>query len=344
MKNSVLSTVKLTVIATLVCAGCTDNGVETKSPNHSDVVDRFLGVMTYTLTTNVTPSRSGSVRCSPNQTNYTEGTTVTVTATAASGYTFTRWSGASTSTNATVTISMNNNKTLTANFQQQIDIAMVYVPGGTFTMGCTSEQSNDCRTSESPSHSVTLSSFYIGKTEVTQRQWTAVIGSNPSYHRGDSLPVTNVSWNDVQTFITTLNSTTGKKYRLPTEAEWEYAARGGRSSNGYKYSGSNTINNVAWYEGNSDGKTHPVGTKQANELQIYDMSGNAFEWVSDRYGNYSSYSQTNPTGPSSGLFRINRGGSIGENTGALYCRVSARGWNDPNDKYSDVGFRLALSP
>jgi len=343
MKNLVLSTVKLTVIAALVCAGCTDNGVDTESPNHSDVVDRFLGVMTYTLTTDVIPSSSGSVRCNPNQTNYTAGTTVTVTATAASGYTFTCWSGASTSTNATVTISMDNNKTLTANFQQQIDIAMVYVPGGTFTMGCTSEQGNDCDSSEKPSHSVTLSSFYIGETEITQGQWKTVMGNNPSYYKGDNLPVTNVSWNDVQTFIKTLNSTTGKKYRLPTEAEWEYAARGGRSSNGYKYSGSNIINNVAWYDGNSGDKTHPVGTKQANELGIHDMSGNVFEWVNDRYGSYSINSATNPTGPSYGLFRVVRGGSIGE-TGVLYCRVSSRDWSDPNDKYDDMGFRLALSP
>ena len=156
---------------------------------------------------------------------------------------------------------------------------MIFVQGGTFTMGCTSEQGEVCWDHEKPAHQVTLSDFYIGKYEVTQEQWRAVMGNNPSHFTGDEhLPVENVLFNEVQEFITILNSLTGKKYRLPTEAEWEYAARGGRNSLGFMYSGSNTVGNVAWYSGNSNEKTHPVGTKTPNELGIYDMSGNVMEW------------------------------------------------------------------
>ena len=218
---------------------------------------------------------------------------------------------------------------------------MVYVKGGTFTMGATAEQGSDAYSNEKPTHSVTLSDYYIGKYEVTQAQWRAIMGSNPSNFKGDNLPVENVSWNDIQEFIKKLNAQTGKKFRLPTEAEWEYAARGGNQSKGYKYSGSNSISEVAWYDGNSGDKTHPVGQKTPNELGIYDMSGNVWEWCQDWYSSsaYSSSSQTNPTGPSSGSYRVLRGGSWGNYAG--YCRVSYRRDDGPAYRSSYCGFRLA---
>ena len=187
---------------------------------------------------------------------------------------------------------------------------MVPVEGGTFQMGATVEEGSDANDSAKPVHSVTLSSYSIGQTEVTQALWKAVMGSNPSNWEGDNLPVEMVSWKDCQKFITKLNRLTGQKFRLPTEAEWEYAARGGKLSKGYKYSGSNTLGDVAWHEENSDGKTHPVATKQPNELGLYDMSGNVYEWCQDWYNSsyYSSSPGDNPTGPSSGSSRVNRGG------------------------------------
>ena len=139
---------------------------------------------------------------------------------------------------------------------------------------------------ESPVHSVTLSSYYMGETEVTQALWKAVMGNNPSRFKGDNLPVENVSWNDCQEFIRKLKQKTGKNFRLPTEAEWEYAARGGKKSNGYKYSGSNNIGSVAWYDDNSSNQIHAVKGKRLNELGLYDMSGNVWEWCSDWYGQY----------------------------------------------------------
>jgi formylglycine-generating enzyme required for sulfatase activity len=219
---------------------------------------------------------------------------------------------------------------------------MVYVAGGTFTMGATSEQGSEARSDESPTHSVTLSSFSIGKYEVTQAEWKAVMGSNPSYFTGDdNLPVERVSQTDCQNFITKLNTLTRKNFRLPTEAEWEYAARGGNKSKGYKYAGSNTIDDVAWYVGNSESKTHAVGTKQPNELGLYDMSGNVREWCGDWWGDYSSSSQTNPTGANSGSGRVNRGGSWGNF--ARYCRSSSRNGSIPEYRGNGYGLRLVLS-
>ena len=209
-------------------------------------------------------------------------------------------------------------------------------------MGATAEQGSDAESDEKPTHSVTVSDFYIGKYEVTQAQWKAVMGSNPSDFKGDNLPVENVSWNDIQEFITKLNAQTGKKFRLPTEAEWEYAARGGNQSKGYKYSGSDSIDEVAWYGDNSSSTTHPVGQKSPNELGIYDMSGNVFEWCQDWYGSYSSEAQTNPTGPSSGSYRVLRGGSWYYY--ARNCRVSRRDSNFPDYRGSICGFRLVCLP
>ena len=232
----------------------------------------------------------------------------------------------------------NVNKTFTV---KGVKFTMVAVEGGTFTMGATSEQGSDAAGDEKPTHQVTLSSYYIGKTEVTQALWKAVMGKNPSKFKGDNLPVENVSWDDCQEFIKKLNALTGKNFRLPTEAEWEYAARGGNKSRSYKYSGSNNIDDVAWYNKNSENRTHPVKTKQSNELGIYDMNGNVWEWCQDRYGDYSSATQTNPKGATTGSNRVNRGGSSGSY--GRYCRSSYRSYNTPG--YSDkfLGLRLALT-
>jgi formylglycine-generating enzyme required for sulfatase activity len=218
---------------------------------------------------------------------------------------------------------------------------MVFVEGGTFMMGCTAEQDSDCEGKEKPAHQVTLSDFYIGKYEVTQAQWKAVMGDNPSAFEGDSLPVERVSWDDVQEFIRKLNVRTGMNYRLPTEAEWEFAARGGTQSKRYTYSGSHTVDDVAWHYGNSGNKTHAVGGKQANELGIYDMSGNVWEWCSDWYDSYSSSLQTNPAGATDGFYRVNRGSSGGGIIGSV--RVSNRGSSSPDFYGYFLGFRLARS-
>ncbi|MGN1173427.1 MAG: formylglycine-generating enzyme family protein, partial [Muribaculaceae bacterium] len=223
-----------------------------------------------------------------------------------------------------------------------VTFEMVYVPGGTFTMGATAEQGDDAWDSEKPAHSVTLSGYYIGKYEVTQAQWKAIMGTNPSSFKGDNLPVERVSWDDCQTFIRKLNQLTGKKFSLPTEAQWEYAARGGKSG-GTKYSGCNDIDNVAWYYRDIAGeKTHPVGTKSPNDLGIFDMSGNVWEWCQDWYdSNYYKNSPTsNPTGPESGSRRVYRGGSW--DYGARCCRVSFRG--DSSHVYGRgiLGFRLCI--
>ncbi len=230
---------------------------------------------------------------------------------------------------------------------QGVKFTMVAVEGGTFTMGCTSEQGRNCDDDEKPSHRVTLSNYYIGETEVTQELWQAVMGNNLSYYTGNRNPVESVSWDDCQEFVSELNRLLsgqlpeGYRFTLPTEAQWEYVARGGNKSRGYKYSGSDRINKVAWYWINSNGKTHPVGTKTANELGIYDMSGNVREWCADWSGDYSSASQTDPRGPSKGSYRVIRGGSWGSR--AKRCRVAYRLSGGPSDRYYDLGFRVALS-
>ncbi len=223
-----------------------------------------------------------------------------------------------------------------------IEFTMIAVDGGTFTMGATEEQGEEATSDERPIHSVTLSDYYIGETEITQELWQAVMGNNPSEFRffANYLPVEQVSFEDIQEFITKLNEKTGKIFRLPTEAEWEYAARGGKKSKRYKYAGSNNIDDVAWYIDNSDDKTHPVKTKRPNELGIYDMSGNVWEWCSDWSGEYTSNAQTNPQGPSSGNVRIVRGGAWDDS--AKYCRSSQRGGGFYS-KGNYLGFRLAMS-
>ncbi len=246
---------------------------------------------------------------------------------------------------------------------------MVFVKGGTFQMGSTDGGSN-----EEPVHSVTLSDFYIGKYEVTQAEYTAVMGSNPSLFKGDDLPVEQVSWYDAIEYCNALSiaegltpyyaidkttedpnntstsdevkwtvtcNTSSKGYRLPTEAEWEYAAKGGNQTQGYTYSGSNTLDDVAWYDENSNGTTHTVGTKAANELGIYDMSGNVWEWCWDWYGTYSSTAETNPQGPASGEYRVIRGGSWYSLD--LNCRSSNRYGNFADNRFNYLGLRVARS-
>ena len=220
------------------------------------------------------------------------------------------------------------------------EVDMVFVEGGQFFMGCTQEQHDDCGFDEVPTHLVVLDNFYISKYEVTQALWKAVMGNNPSKVKGDSLPVTRVSWLDARAFTIKLSKLTGKKYRLPTESEWEYAARGGRYSRGYKFSGSDNIDDVAWYRRNSKKTPHPVGRKDPNELGIYDMSGNVLEWCQDWYGSYNSSAQTNPQGPSSGSYRVYRGGSW--YGGAGNCRSSDRYYDDPTIRSFNLGLRLAL--
>ncbi len=228
------------------------------------------------------------------------------------------------------------NKVYTVN---GVSFTMVAVKGGTFTMGATAEQTG-ADSDESPTHSVTLSDYYIGETEVTQELWQAVMGSNPSWFTGNmQRPVECVSWNDCQTFITKLNELTGESFALPTEAQWEYAARGGKSTKGYLYSGSNSIADVAWYKDNSSDTTHPVKSKSPNELGLYDMSGNVYEWCADWYGSYSSTSQTNPVGPSTGSHRVRRGGSWSYY--ATICRIADRDYCTPPSLTYNFGLRLA---
>ena len=249
---------------------------------------------------------------------------------------------ASSSNNSSGSLSVaSGSNTISIPVKDGINIEMVKVEAGTFMMGATSEM-KDPDDDEKPVHQVILTNdYYMGKYEVTQALWEAVMGSNPSICEGDNLPVETVSWNDCQEFISKLNSMTGRKFRLPTEAEWEYAARGGKKSRSYQYSGSSNISDVAWYDGNSGSKTHPVGTKHANELGIYDMSGNVYEWCSDWYGFYSSSSQTNPTGADSGAGRVCRGGGWCDD--AVCCRLSFRLGNSPGSLLINLGLRLALS-
>ena len=219
-----------------------------------------------------------------------------------------------------------------------VKFAMVSIEGGTFKMGSESDESDE---NEKPIHEVTLNDFAIGQTEVTQELWDAVMGKNPSEFKGEKLPVGGVSWKDCQKFIKKLNKLTDQQFRLPTEAEWEYAARGGKYSKGYKFSGSDNIKEVAWFEFNSNSKTHEVATKASNELGIYDMSGNVWEWCQDWY-DYYYYSRSpisNPTGPTSGEKRVGRGGCWDVN--ATSCRVALRAFNPPADPDSSDGFRLA---
>ena len=223
-----------------------------------------------------------------------------------------------------------------------VSFNMVHVEGGTFVMGAF-DYDEDAQDKEKPSHSVVLSDYWIGETQVTQALWEAVMGDNPSHFRGESsLPVENVSWQDCMEFIYKLNEITGRLFHLPTEAQWEFAAKGGTMSRGFIFAGSNRIDDVAWYSMNSGEKTHPVASLLRNELGLYDMSGNVCEWCQDWYMKYPSSLQENPTGRSGngGSFRVFRGGSWHQTH--MNCRVLARSCSVPSIRYNYLGLRLVL--
>ena len=220
-----------------------------------------------------------------------------------------------------------------------VSFNMVEVKGGRFNMGGTAEQYN-CEDDEYPIHVVSLGDFFIGETEVTQELWTAVMGDNPSGFNGEkNLPVERVMWIECQTFVEKLTSLTGIEFRLPTESEWEFAARGGIYTKYYQYSGSNDIDEVAW--GSNKNETHPVGQLKPNELGIYDMSGNVFEWCQDYFGDYDMFPVEAPKGPETGETRIRRGGSWGGSPHG--CRVSYRNYELENIRFNYIGLRLAAT-
>ena len=232
-------------------------------------------------------------------------------------------------------------KSITIHLKKGISIEMMKVEADSFIMGATSTKEEPDE-DEKPAHEViVLQNYYLGKYEVTQEVWKAVMGNNPSKFKGPNLPVEMVSWNDCQKFIAKLNRMTGLQFRFPTEAEWEFAARGGKESKGYQYCGSDNIADVAWFSANSNSKTHPVGMKKPNELGLYDMSGNVMEWCQDWYGRYGSLSQKDPTGSYVGTLRINRGGCW--YSYPRFCRSSSRNKLKPDDCYFNLGLRLALS-
>ena len=217
---------------------------------------------------------------------------------------------------------------------------MVYLEGGTYKMGCGS-WTDDCDGDEKPVHTVIVSSFYMSATEVTQAQWKSIMGNNPSNFKGNNLPVENVSWNDVKQFLKKLNQQTGGGYRLPTEAEWEYAARSGGVNEKYAGTSSN-LGDYAWYRDNSNSNTHPVAQKMPNGFGLYDMSGNVQEWCSDIYDKsyYKNSPAKDPKGAKSGSSCVLRGGSWFMNV--AFCRLSNRNFNFPQSRYNDIGFRLAM--
>jgi formylglycine-generating enzyme required for sulfatase activity len=306
----------------------------------------FTGTPPVITVSTAVPSSNGSIN--PTSRSVASGSTTTFTVTPNSGYQISSVTGCNGSLSGTTytTGAITGSCTVTANFTSLVlatltdpttGMVLQKVTGGTFTMGDTF---GDGFSNELPTHRVTVGDFYIGKYEVTQGEWQAVMGSNPSSFSscGTNCPVETVSWDDVQTFITTLNQRGGNNYRLPTEAEWEYAARSGGKSE--KYSGSSNVNAVAWYLDNSGGTTHPVGQKQANGLGLYDMNGNVFEWVNDWNGSYSSTAQTNPTGPSTGIYRVLRGGCLSNAVDGV--RASYRDYFGPqNFRNAGIGFRLA---
>ena len=231
------------------------------------------------------------------------------------------------------------NKVITVN---GVSFKMVLVEGGTFTMGSYPELDPDTRRNESPAHEVTVSSYYIAETEVTQELWLAVMGTKPSYFAGDpKLPVESVSLFDCAIFADRLTSLTDGVFRLPTEAEWEFAARGGNYGNGFFLAGDSDINNVAWYEQNAGETTHAVAGLMPNELGLYDMSGNVAEWCGDFYSGYSPEPQTNPCGPESGYTNVVKSGSW--EMDAAGCRVASRFSVDPHEKSFSIGFRLVMN-
>lgn len=286
-----------------------------------------LGQMDAPITIYLYKKQNSSFTSS-NSNNYSSGNNYNSVSTSSK-------SGSSTYNSSSSSSYSSDTQTYTVN---GVSFKMVRVEGGAFRMGSNDSDADD---DEKPIHSVSLSSYSIGQTEVTQELWRTVMGNNPScYNYGGKYPVENVSWNEMDEFIRRLNYLTGKKFRLPTEAEWEFAARGGNKSKGYKYAGNNSIGSVAWYGDNSSNQPHPVAQKSPNELGLYDMSGNVLEMCSDWYGTYSSYLQTNPRGATSGSYRVWRGGSWGHD--AWSSRVSNRNKIIPDFRFHLLGFRLAL--
>lgn len=222
-----------------------------------------------------------------------------------------------------------------------VDYAMIPVIGGTYYMGPTKEFGKVNDIGDMPVHRVTVSDFYMGQTEVTQAIWEAIMQDNPLKAVNPDFPIVGVSWEKCQVFIDKLNELTGKKFRLPTEAEWEYAARGGNKSQNMKYSGGDNILSVAWYKSNCENRIHAVKCKQPNELGIFDMTGNAAEFCSDWYAKYETQDQTDPKGPSNGTKRICRGG--GWISPEKDCSICTRGYISPNELHKAIGFRLVLS-
>ena len=227
---------------------------------------------------------------------------------------------------------------------KDITFKMVKVEGGSFNMGATAEQGAEAQPNEKPAHEVTVGDFWIGQTEVTQELWEAVMDYNPSYTRWPKCPVDKISWKDCQDFVAALSELTGEKFRLPTEAEWEYAARGGKYSKGYKYAGSNNLDDVAWYVGNANETSHPVAEKAPNELGLYDMSGNVYEWCEDKYlmydGSEPQYSEKMLKSDRKREFHIERGGCW--NYGPTMCSLSYRHAGNYTHMYAYDGMRLAL--
>lgn len=234
------------------------------------------------------------------------------------------------------------------------NIAMIWVPGGDFLMGCTSDQGNDCYDDAKNVRRVTVDGFWIGMYEVTQTQWEAVMGTsiyqqrskavgNANYGIGPDCPMFYINWEEAREFCRLLSQKTGKTYTLPTEAQWEYAARGGANSNGYMYGGSHDINEAAWYVTNSNSAPHIIGTKSPNEIGLYDISGNVEEWCQDWYdGHYSNYDICNPVGALTGAKRVTRGGSWSQSSNC--CKVSHRGAHASGDRYDNLGFRIVCIP
>lgn len=235
----------------------------------------------------------------------------------------------------------------------QVPLKMVFVKGGEMQLGCVDNRDDSCRARELPVHTVTLTDFYIGETEVTQEQWMAVMGrdNNPSYRKGNLLPVERVSWDDCHRFVNRLNKyladelPQGYRFALPSEAQWEYASRGGLKNANNRYSGSNNLAQVSWYYDNSDLRTHDVRIKTANELGIFDMSGNVWEWCEDWF-NEEFYAQntewTDPMNNQEATYRVQRGGSW--NFAAPYHRCATRDRGSMHSRYEDCGFRVALVP
>ncbi|PKP28327.1 MAG: formylglycine-generating enzyme family protein [Bacteroidetes bacterium HGW-Bacteroidetes-19] len=223
---------------------------------------------------------------------------------------------------------------------QELIQELIYVDGGTFLMGCNTPKDTQCVEAEFPSHLVTLDPFFIGKFEITQLLWVKIMDHDPNTYKGNTLPVTSISWDDCQEFIKRLNHITSLNFALPTEAQWEFAARGGIKSKNTPFAGSKEINEVAWYKGNSKLMYQSIGTLAPNELGLHDMSGNVWEWCSDFYGPYSTEQQKNPKGPESGVNRVYRGGSWLDNQS--YIRITTRNCGRPDYKMNCLGFRLIL--